>query len=119
MSQGMGELMSSKKQLFLRLRLYPHPRRRLFQDPPKMSQLATMERWIVRLRLSSRLGSSPSTHSEAVSTKQSSITGGECFASDMTWEERRSVTFKEDMLCVRIGGICASRAMIVDRCSVE
>ena len=107
--------MSSKKKLFLRLRLYPHPRRRLLQDPPKMSQSAMMERWIVRLRLSSRI---PSLH-QAVSTKQSSITEGEGFASDMTWEERRSVTFKEDTLCARIGGICASRVMIVDRCSVE
>ena len=81
-----------------------------------MSQLAMMERWVVRLRLSSRI---LSTRSEAASTKQPSITEGGGFAGGVTWEERRSVTFKEDTLCARIGGICASRVMIVDRCSVD
>ena len=38
-----GELMSSKKELSPRLRLYPYPRRGLLQDPTKISQMGSGE----------------------------------------------------------------------------
>jgi len=53
------------------------------------------------------------TSVDTASTKQSSGTEGEGFASDVTWEERTwkvLVRLKEDMFWARIGGIRALQA---------
>ena len=91
-----------KDQLFRRLRLYPHSRRRVVREPSRMSQSAMREWWVVRLRLSSRILSfhPPQRTMVAYVEYVSEIKGKHVLGAD--WR----VT-------------CTSRVTVVDRCSVE